>query len=85
MAKIVSKARQARLNYQAQIGRPVSIQEVAEAIGIDRKRLTQIELGRMERIEIETLSRLCAFYGINVGDIFEFDPNKKQAPDLLTV
>lgn len=80
MPKIISKARQARLAYQARIGRPVSIQEVADAVGVDRKRLTQIELGRMERIDTDTLAKLCAFYGVSsLVEILEYDPNMQEA------
>lgn len=83
MARIVSKARQVRLAYQAKVGHSVSVQEVADAVGIDRKRLTQIELNRMERIDTETLTKLCQFYGVGVGDILEYvedDAEKKSAP-----
>jgi len=73
--KINSKVRQLRFKYQAEIGRKVSVQEVADALGISRERLTQIELGTMKEIDTETLAKLCAFYGVGVGDVLEYDPS----------
>ena len=78
MAKIRSKALQARLNYQARIGQKVSLQDVSEATGITQAALSRIERGNTERIDFETLSKLCVFYGVGVGDLLEFDPNGQQ-------
>lgn len=82
MAKIVSKARQARLNYAAKTGRPISLREVAETIDITNAALSRIEQGKTERIDFDTLQKLCAFYGVGVGDLLEFDPNGQQTPGL---
>lgn len=71
--RIVSKVRQLRFAQQAKLGRQVTVQEVADAIGISRERLTQIELGRMREIDTETLAKLCRFYGVGVGDILEYE------------
>ena len=73
MGKIVSKARTLRLQRQVELGRPVPLQEVAAALGIDRKRLTQIELGRMKEIDTATLAKLCAYYGVDVGDVLGYE------------
>lgn len=83
MAKIVSKARQLRLNYQAKLGRPVSVQEVAEATGISRKALNRIELNQTEEISFETLKKLCLFYGVEVGDILELSPEEIRRRGLV--
>lgn len=79
MPRIVSKARQIRLSYQAKVGRPVTMEEVAEAAGITRTALNRIELGKTERIDFDTLMKLCQYYGVGVGDILEYDPNKREA------
>ena len=71
MAKIVSKVRQARLDYQQRIGRDVSIQEVATAIGISRAALSNIERGRTEP-SYAVLAALCKFYGLSVGELLEY-------------
>jgi putative transcriptional regulator len=84
MAKIISKARQARLNYQAKVGRTVTAREVAESIGITNAALSRIEQGKTERIDFDTLSKLCAYYGVGVGEIIEFDPNGILGPGYTT-
>lgn len=80
VAKIMSKARQVRLAYQAKIGRTVTVQEVSEKTGIARAALTRIELGKTEKIEFDTLLKLCAFYGVGVGELLEYDPNGIMTP-----
>jgi putative transcriptional regulator len=82
MPKIVSKALQARLSYQARVGRKVSLQDVSEATGITTAALSRIERGQTERVDFDTLSKLCVFYGVGVGDLLEFDPNGRLAPNL---
>ncbi len=81
IAKVFSKARQVRLNYQQQLGRPVTMQEVADATGIDRTSINLIELGKTERIDFGTLAKLCQFYGVDVGDLLEYS-EKDYTPDL---
>lgn len=81
--KINSKARQLRFKYQADVGRKVSIQKVADAIGVSRERLTQIELGTMKEIDNDTLAKICAFYKVGVGDVLEYDPNELK-PSYVT-
>jgi DNA-binding Xre family transcriptional regulator len=71
MARIISKAREVRLDYQAKRKRIVSMQEVAETLGIDRRTLGRIEASRIERLDTNVLAHLCTFYGVNVGDLLE--------------
>ena len=80
MAKIVSRARQARLNHQQQAGRPVTMQEVADATGIARATINQIELNQTKGIDFDTLLKLCQFYGIQVGELLEVS-EKDYTPD----
>lgn len=82
MAKIVTKARQLRLRKQLEESRSIPLQEVANATGIERAALNRIELGRTTRIDFDTLTRLCAYYGVGVGDILEYDSNGRLAPNL---
>lgn len=85
MAKIVSRARQLRLAYAAKIGRPVELREVAAAIGMTDAALSRFERGQTERVDYDTLRKLCTFYTealerpIGVGDVLEYDPNNKRA------
>jgi putative transcriptional regulator len=81
MAKIVSRARQARLNHQQKAGRPVTMQEVAEATGIARATINLIELNQTKGIDFDTLLKLCEFYGVQVGELLEYS-EKDYTPDL---
>ncbi len=81
MARIIIKARQARLAYQHRIGRPVSIQEVATQIGVTRAYLSNIERGKAWPNE-HVLAKLCALYDVGVGDILEFKEDDRRRPGL---
>lgn len=73
MARIVTKARQLRLNLSAKRGSVVTLQEVADATRIERAQLNRIELGKTSAIDFAILGKLCQFYGVGVGDILEYD------------
>lgn len=72
MAKIVSKARQLRFQLQLKEGRNIPLVEVAERAGVDRRALTRLEQGKTERFDGDVLERLCAFYGVGIGEIIEY-------------
>lgn len=72
MGKIVKKIRQARLAYQVKLGRSVTIQEVAEAVGVTRAYLNNLELGKAWPNE-EVLTALCKFYGVRPGDLLDYE------------
>jgi putative transcriptional regulator len=82
MSKITSRARQLRLSYSLKQGRDVPLQEIADATGIHRNVLRKIEANQTSRIDFDTLKRLCDFYGVGVGEILEYDPNGRLAPNL---
>lgn len=82
MAKIVSKAFQLRKQLELREGRRVPLVEVAEKAGVERKALARLEAGETERYDGDFLARLCVFYGVGVGDLLEFDPNGRLAPNL---
>ena len=89
MAKIVSRARRLRHEYQLVIERDVTVQEVAEAAGIERAALTRIELGKTSRIDFDTLAKIIAFYSqalgrpVSAADVLEYDANNKWAAELV--
>src|SRR4051794_35387631 len=72
MGKIVRKIRQARLAYQVKEGRPVSIQEVADAVGVTRAYLNNLELGKAWPNE-EVLAALCKLYEMQPGDLLSYE------------
>lgn len=73
--KVISKARQLRLDYASRIGRPVPLSEVAERAEVDRMALTRLEAGKTERFDGEMIAKLCKFYEVGVAEILEYDPN----------
>lgn len=80
MAKVVSKARQLRLDYAAKLGRPVPLSEVARLTGIHRNVLSRIEDNQTSSIDYDNLVRLCQFYGVTIGDLLEI---QQRTPDLI--
>lgn len=76
--KIISKALQLRLEKGRKENRVVSQEEVAEAINVSRTTLRRIERGDTQGIDFDTLTKLCDYYGVGVGDILEFVPNNKR-------
>lgn len=75
MARIVSKAFQLRKQLELREGRRVPLTEVAERAGIDRKALTRLEAGDTERYDGDVLAKLCAFYGVGLEALLEYDAN----------
>ena len=72
MARMVGKFRQARVNYASKLGRPVSVQEVATAIGVSRQFLSNMEHDKVKP-SWETLEKMCQLYGIKPGDLLDME------------
>ncbi len=89
VGKIISRAFQARLDYQKRVGRPVSVSEVAREANLDRNAIARLEANETERYDGDILAGLCEFYGVTVGDLLEFDPTVtekvKQTPGHVGV
>jgi DNA-binding Xre family transcriptional regulator len=83
VAKIVSKALQARLQYQLKMGRKVPLSEVAERAGVDRGALTRLEQGNTERFDGDMMAKLCKFYEVGLEALLEYDPNAIQTLELM--
>jgi transcriptional regulator with XRE-family HTH domain len=68
--KVISKARQARLDYQSRVGHPVPLSAVAEKAGVDRMALTRLETRtRLNRVDMDMIAKLCAFYGVEIREL----------------
>ena len=72
MGKIVSKVRQARLDLAQRLGRDVSVQEVATAIGITRAALHKIETDEAF-LSRPVLAKLCEYYKLQPGDLLRYE------------
>lgn len=81
--KIISRARQVRLDYQSRVGRPVPLSEVARDAGVDRMALTRLERrAHLDRVDMDMIARLCAYYGVEIGDILEYNPEDALRPAM---
>ncbi len=78
MARIVSRAREIRLQRQAQEQRPLTMLEVATQIGIDRKALSRLEANKTVRFDGEVLEKLCVFYGVGIGDMLQLVEDESE-------
>ena len=79
--KVFSKARQVRLDYQSRVGHSVPLSEVAERAGIDRMALTRLERRtRLNRVDMEMIAKLCAFYEVTISDLLEYTPEDIRTP-----
>jgi transcriptional regulator with XRE-family HTH domain len=72
MARIVGRFQQARLDYQSRQGRPVTVEEIAQLVGISRQSMSDIENGKTLP-RYATLAKLCSLYGVGPGDLLRFE------------
>lgn len=68
---VESAAWAVRKAYERRIGRDVTIEEVSKAIGMSRAALSRLEAGKTKGITWDVLDRLCAFYGVEPGDLIK--------------
>ncbi len=52
--------------------RKLKIADVARDTGINRGTITRLYQETASRIELEVLDRLCAYFGCQVADLFEY-------------
>jgi putative transcriptional regulator len=55
-----------------------SINKLAELTGISRPTLTRIYKDESDRIELDTIYKLCTFFNCSVGDLFTIVPEDKD-------
>jgi DNA-binding Xre family transcriptional regulator len=86
--RIVSRARQLRLDYAAYVGRPVELKEVAATVGMTEAALSRLERGKTERIDFDTLEKIITFYNrvldrrVTAADVLDYDPNHRWVSEL---
>ena len=51
------------------------IQDVYEKTGLSRGTISNLYHDKMQRIDYETLSKLCELFNCEVGDILEYKPD----------
>ena len=75
MGRIVLRVRQARLDYQQRLGRNISVQEVATALGITRAALSKVENDETF-ISRPVLAKLCEYYQLQPGDLLKYEDRR---------
>lgn len=80
--KIIMKARQARLNHQAKLGRTVTQLEAAAAMGMHAAMLTRIEKGQTSGADWATLAKLCAYYEVGVCELLEYTEDDARIQEI---
>ena len=63
--------RRARLMLGAERGRAVTLEEVADAVGMSRPALNKLERGKAEPT-YQTIRRLCDFYGKSPNELMGY-------------
>lgn len=57
--------------------RKLKISDVARDTGINRGTLTRLYQETTERIEVDAMNKLCAYFDCEVGDLFQHIKDKK--------
>tara|TARA_R100001230_G_C5565347_1_gene88708 strand:- start:22 stop:264 length:243 start_codon:yes stop_codon:yes gene_type:complete len=56
----------------------IKITDLARETGIDRTMLTKLYYDRTRRLDLETLNRLCVYFGCNVEGIIRFESDAAE-------
>lgn len=59
--------------------RGVNIQDVAKATGLNYGTVRHLILGHSDRFDKKTLARMCAYFGVQLNEIFEWVPSEASA------
>ncbi len=61
--------------------RGTSVLRVAQETGVSRSGITGMYHGHTTRYDAATLSRLCEYFGVSVGELLEYVPDPVEAED----
>lgn len=61
--------------------RKLKISDVARDTGLHRNTITLLYQETANRVDIEAIDKLCAYFAIGVGDLFEFLPDGRGTPN----
>ncbi len=51
----------------------VSLRRLASDLGIAHAAFLKLVNGRSKRIDFETIEKLCAYFEVKIGDVFEYE------------
>lgn len=58
--------------------RKLKIVDVARDTGLHRNTITLLYDETAARVDLDAVDRLCAYFGVSVGELFEHQPNKAE-------
>lgn len=58
--------------------RKLKVADVARETGLHRNTITLLYLETATRIDIAAIERLCAYFKVQVGELFEFVPKNEK-------
>jgi putative transcriptional regulator len=58
--------------------RKMKIVDVARETGLHRNTITLLYDETANRVDIETINRLCSLFGCTVGELFEYSPDAQE-------
>jgi putative transcriptional regulator len=58
--------------------RKLKVVDVARLTGLHRNTITLLYNETAARIDVEAMDKLCAFFGVEVGTLFEFVPDDES-------
>lgn len=61
--------------------RKLKISDVARDTGLHRNTITLLYQETANRVDLEAIDKLCAYFAIGVGDLLEFTPDGKGSPN----
>ena len=61
-----------------QLGRRVSLDEVAEATGVRRNTLSRVA-NQQANLTMDTAEKICRYFGVGIGDLAELVPEDEAA------
>ena len=63
-------------------GRRVNYANIVAETGVSTTTLTRLANDRSDRIAIDTIDRLCAYFNVQPGDLFIYVEEGKSAPEM---
>lgn len=72
---IRSRLRRLRVEAEDRQGRKLPYRTIAAETGLSYGTVSRLATGKLVRIELDTLDKLCAYFDCKVGELLEYIPN----------
>ena len=59
--------------------RPITLRKISADTGLALSTLAGLSSNRVRRVDYETLNTLCAYFGVQPGELLEYIPEDKPA------